>query len=99
MYREIVSYVDRDIRDINFYSEQILQWYRATIYWWYKIVNEYWLLCTKLVVRQENNIAMGCSQGFSWELKLGGYRQATIWAGGGNTDPESQGLVMDGAAD
>jgi hypothetical protein len=52
-----------------------------------------------MVVRQENNIAMGCFQGFSWELKLGGYRQATIWAGGGNTDPESQGLVMDGAAD
>jgi hypothetical protein len=53
----------------------------------------------------------GCSAGEQYshglfsrvllEAKVGGggYRQATIWAGGGNTDPENQGLVMDGAAD
>ena len=52
----------------------------------------------------------GCSAGEQYSHGLfsrvllgaqvgGGYRQATIWAGGGNTDPESQGLVMDGAAD
>jgi hypothetical protein len=42
---------------------------------------------------------MGCFQGFSWELKLGGIGRQQSGQGGGNTDPESQGLVMDGAAD